>query len=417
MKETQIILNRLLDRFENSKHLSEPHTSKRRVMLRVDKKELPEYDFEDAAVRDAYNAAAQALERQSLIQLEWDRKSVVFSAVILNLEQVPACYALAGRLHPRERAERLAARVSRELAAVSVPWIADWREEVCTAAREQLKIPPFCKDNDRALPDLLCAFRQYAELTDSITMRAFSSRCFHDTKYFERHVRETFLRIARKYCTDLAAACQETELGERDQLALLGIYARPELYELSGACLIRTQRGSLDVRAAEPYGVALPSTLVDAVTEIEPAGICRVTFIENKTNYDEYLLSEKQPDELVVYHGGFLSPQKKKLFAVLSDALSGTEEVRFWADIDRGGFRMFDHLQGIFPPLKPMRMDGRVVEQYHESGLSRPEKYLDQLAAELHAGQYPLFTEAIQAILQYGVTVEQEALLHDRRTA
>ena len=44
MKETQVILNRLLDRFENSKHLSAPNTS-RRVMPRIDKKsKLPEYN-------------------------------------------------------------------------------------------------------------------------------------------------------------------------------------------------------------------------------------------------------------------------------------------------------------------------------------------------------------------------------------
>lgn len=45
MKETQVILNRLLDRFENSKHLSAPNTSARRVMLRIDKKELPEFSM------------------------------------------------------------------------------------------------------------------------------------------------------------------------------------------------------------------------------------------------------------------------------------------------------------------------------------------------------------------------------------
>ena len=53
MKEAQVILNRLLDKFENSKHLSEPNTSRRRVMLRIDKRELPEYQYEDAADRDA----------------------------------------------------------------------------------------------------------------------------------------------------------------------------------------------------------------------------------------------------------------------------------------------------------------------------------------------------------------------------
>ena len=67
MKEAQVILNRLLDKFENSKHLSEPNTSRRRVMLRIDKRELPEYQYEDAVVRDAYNIAARELEQQALV--------------------------------------------------------------------------------------------------------------------------------------------------------------------------------------------------------------------------------------------------------------------------------------------------------------------------------------------------------------
>ena len=79
MKEAQVILNRLLDKFENSKHLSEPNVSRRRVMLRIDKRELPEYQYEDAVVRDAYNAAARELEQQALVRLEWARKQSVLS--------------------------------------------------------------------------------------------------------------------------------------------------------------------------------------------------------------------------------------------------------------------------------------------------------------------------------------------------
>lgn len=85
MKETQVILNRLLDRFENSKHLSAPNTSARRVMLRIDKKELPEYNYESAPARDAYNAAARELEQQAIVRLEWAREQTVLSAIILNL--------------------------------------------------------------------------------------------------------------------------------------------------------------------------------------------------------------------------------------------------------------------------------------------------------------------------------------------
>ena len=417
MKETQVILNRLLDKYERSKHLSEPHASNRRVMLRVSKKELPEYDYEDARIRDAYNAAAQELERQSLVQLEWARAHSVLSTVILELAQIMSCYAQANRAHPRLRAERVASLVSDGLADTPVPWIAAWRDHICEDAKSRLRVPAFCEKTDDFLRDLILTFQRYAALSGGVTARAFSSQCFHDTKYFEHKIQDTFLHIAGIYCADLAAVKAEDavsakeELGKREQLAFLGIYTRPELYELSGDCVIQTAHGRLCAGAAGPFGLALPSTLVDAVTDVDLKKIRLITFIENKTNYDEYLVSEKQPDELVVYHGGFLSPQKKKLFAKLAGAHGGATEIRFWADIDLGGFRMFEQLQLLIPQVKPMRMEGKYVEQYHQNGLSRPQKYIDKLAEDLKAGLHPRFADAIREILKYGVTIEQEAFL------
>lgn len=170
-------------------------------------------------------------------------------------------------------------------------------------------------------------------------------------------------------------------------------------------------KGELRLSAAEPYGVALPSTLVSEIVDIDLKNICCITFIENKTNYDEYLLVEKRPEELVVYHGGFLSPQKKKLFEKLAAVAGKTMQIRFWADIDLGGFCMFENLQMVFPQLEPMRMEGLFVEQYHKNGLNRPEQYLQKLQEERNAGRHPLFADAIDKILQYGVTIEQEIFL------
>ena len=87
MTEQRMILNRLLDKYENSRHLSEPGASTQRVMLRVEKKELPGYLYEDAAIRDSYNEAALELEKQHLVQLEWVKGRPVLSAVVLRLFQ------------------------------------------------------------------------------------------------------------------------------------------------------------------------------------------------------------------------------------------------------------------------------------------------------------------------------------------
>lgn len=412
MTEQRMILNRLLDKYENSRHLSEPGASTRRVMLKVEKKELPGYLYEDAAIRDSYNEAALELEKQHLVQLEWVKGRPVLSTVVLRLDRIMPCYAAAERVHPRVRAKQVTDAVRAGLGGAAVPWIAAWRDDVCRSADEEMKVPAFCKKDTAILRDLLCAFREYAALSGSITMRAFSSRCFSDTKYFERNVGDLFLTVARKYDTELALACDENKLGEREQLAYLGIYARPELYELAGNCNIRTNQGCICIGAA-PYGLAVPGTLVDFIAEIDLTAIRCITFIENKTNYDAYVLSEKQPEELVVYHGGFLSPQRKRLVTLIARAAAETTTIRFWADIDVGGFRMFRHLQELIPSLMPMRMSGEFVDSFHEHGLARSEAYLSSLRMDMENGKYPLFRDAIERILNYGVTIEQETFLNE----
>ena len=77
-----------------------------------------------------------------------------------------------------------------------------------------------------------------------------------------------------------------------------------------------------------------------------------------------------------------------------------------------GGFQMFEHLQEIFPQVQPMRMEERFVEQYHENGLARPDKYIAKLKADAEGGRYSLFADAIRAIVKYGVTIEQETFLN-----
>ena len=202
MTERSVILNRLLDKYENSKHLSEPGTSTRRVMLRVEKKEMPGYIYEDAAIRDSYNEAASELEKQHLVQLEWLKGRPVLSAIVLRLDQISQCYASAGRVHPKARASQVVQLIDGSLKDVTIPWMIAWKADVCRSAAEQLKIPAFCKTDDTPLRDLLCAFREYSALSGGITMRAFSSRCFSDTKDFEKNVRALFLRIAKKYDAD-----------------------------------------------------------------------------------------------------------------------------------------------------------------------------------------------------------------------
>lgn len=408
----ELLLSRLLDKYEKSKHLTQPGVSARRVMLRIEKREFPEYAYEDARLRDAWNGVVKDLEAQGLVCAQWVPGRPVLSCVALNLERLSECYRLTGRTHPKELAHTVAERVAAGLSRATTDWVLAWRDDICRQATESLRVPSYCKRDLSLLDRLLTAFAVYDSLHgESITMRAFSGKCYQDTKTFEREVRDQFLRIALEYSPGLLEACEQNEMGERERLAYLGIYARPELYELSGNCVIRTQKGNIQVNAAAPYGLALPSTGVDSIQSFDMSGIQTVIFIENKTNYDAFLLSELRPEELAVYHGGFLSPQKRKFFEKLAASLQNQSRVVFWADIDLGGFQMFERLQAIFPLLAPMRMSGEDVALHHSTGLKRSESYLRKVQAALDGGKYPLFHAAMKKILEYGVTIEQEAFL------
>lgn len=410
--ERNVILNRLLDKYEKSKHLLEPGSSNRRVMLRIEKKELPEYQHETVDIRDAFNRAARELEQERLISVEWLKGRPVLSGVILNLDQVERCYQMTGRTHPKRQAEIVVQMVQAALADAQTPWIVSWREELCENARHAYVLPNYCRKDTTFLSKLLFSLTQYDSLRgEPITMRAFSSRCYHNSKTFEREVRDAFLRIAEKYHTELVEICEHTEMGIRDKLAYLGIYARPELYELSGRCTITTQTGTIDIGAAYPYGMALPSTAMDCITEIDLRNIHSIVFIENKINYDEYPVSELKLDALAMYHGGFLSPQKRKLVSKLAAAARENTPVFFWVDIDLGGFQMFTHLQQLIPRLRPMRMSGEDVALHWQNGLRRSEDYLERLRQAQSENRYPMFDGAIQEILKRGVTVEQEVFL------
>lgn len=409
----QEILAALLAKYEKSSHLLEPGKSHRRVMLNIDKannRDFPQYEFENAAVRDAYNIAAKELEAKHLISIEWLDSLPRMQKLILNLDNVDAAYGVLGRLHPQKRAVEFCKQVNTALEHVNINWIKCWQQEVLDKAARKYSLPDKWEEYGELL---LRVFREYAQLPgDSITMRAFSIKCFHDSKRFEREFKDRFLKIAARYDKKLQVLLQDTaeeQLSWRAQLAYLGIYARAELYELSGRIAFTFAGEKLNLAAVYPQGLALPDNVAVSFTAVDLAGIERIIFIENKTNYDEFLQTEIRQTDLVIYHGGMLNAVKRKFFVRIANASSC--EVLHWGDIDLGGMEMFAQLREAIPRLQPWRMDIAAVEKYRLHGLTRPAAYWQQLDRVLSEHKYPEFEEVIRLLLKYKVTIEQESFL------
>jgi hypothetical protein len=410
--ERELILNKLLKKYENSKHFLQPNTSRQRVMLGIGKGELPEYDYENAEVRDRFYHAARGLEKEGIVELVCLNDRPIITRIILNLQRLDDAYAAANRTHPVRAAEEFCAMVDTALSVATTPWIASWRDDVSASVRKTLRLPPLCKQGASYVADLLRMLAYYDGLNGAdTTVRAFSIACFQNSKRYEQEFQDEFLRIATRFHQELAELSAQGDISVREKQALMGIYSHPELFQLSGKCAIATRTGSIDISPLFPHGIAIPSTIVDDIVSFELRSITRIVFIENLTNFYEYLRTEQVSDELVIYHGGFSSPKKYQFMQELSKSLAFGMTVCFWADIDLGGFQMFDRLQKVFPELRPMRMSAEDVVRYERFGLVRDAPYLQRLRTALARGEFPLFSDAIRMILEYGVTIEQEVFL------
>jgi len=410
--ERELILAKLLEKYERSKHLSAPNTSNRRVMLSIDKKDLPEYRYETAEVRDRFNIAARALEAGGLIEVKFLCDRPVISMIVLNLRKIDDAYKAAKRTHPAQAADECVSTILDTLSEAQTPWVASWRDDICEMTRQTLRLPTFYKKGAPYAREFLRALAYYDKLRGAtIATRAFSTACLNNSKRFEKEFQDEFLRAAMRFHTELAETSSQEDFGAREKLAILGINTHPELYQLSGDIAIVMRYGTIDLSPLSPHGLAIPGSAVDEILSLGMSNIGRIIFIENLTNYSEYLRTEVVPEELVVFHGGYLSPKKKQFLHKLSESASTETEAFFWGDIDLGGFQMFGHLREVFPGLRPMRMSADIVDKYAQFGLARERAYLEKLEAASRRNEFPLFEDSIGRVMHHGVTIEQEVFL------
>ncbi len=121
-------------------------------------------------------------------------------------------------------------------------------------------------------------------------------------------------------------------------------------------------------------------------------------------------MNSRSKRELVVYHGGFYSPQRGDFFRKLC-AMTNLP-VYFWGDIDYGGFKMYMRLKNnIISSLQPLNMDLISYNRYKSKGLSKNNEYIVKLSALRADEDYYEFFGVIDAIISEKTTVEQEAFL------
>lgn len=414
MNEQKIILNKLIDKYFNSKPLVESTERYRDVILKCDNKNFPEYEYEDYEIKEKYYKAIKELEAKGLITVR-ERKGAIHivDEIRLVIDNGELACAMAGRPYVPNEVDYIKTKLAIALEQCELKWLKSFFANELTKLENKCKLVGLWKKDREHIDDAINALVYLNRTTQSpLSMRVFSQKLYHNSKHFERNIQSDIISIIKGYEPEIKEAIEaDIVLSDKQILTHVGIIPRSEIFEFCGDIEIKTANGECDFTSLK-HGASIRDDNINEIEDIQYRdSIKSILFIENKTNYDEYILKHKKGDELVIYHGGFSSPRKREFFRLIEKTIPQGVSFYFWADIDYGGFSMFHHLNLIFPKLQPLYMDVDTYNKYLNYGISQKDKYFEDIEKLLCDNAYSIFYPVIKSIIENKKTVEQEIML------
>lgn len=396
-----IVLNKLLDKFE-----VRTAGSNRKVLIKCDKGEIiiPDIESDEYCI---FKNDMLSLKSKNYIDFSWVQKDYLIESIWLIVDNVSEAYRYLEREDKNSKINSVISLIDNAIIGTEHGWVHDYFLRTRDNIINNAKLTGIWNGEHKLLADFLDALINISKLTGkSVSMRAFSVNVYGNSKYFEREIKQYVIPVIKNNEPDLL---DTEEISDREVLAQAGIVMMPEVFEFCGNVKILFDNGIVDFSPIKK-GACISSECVSDICKINIFDTDRILFIENKTNYSEYCLNNKGGRELVVYHGGFYSPQRGEFFAKLCSGVN--IPICFWGDIDYGGFKMFVRLKkNIIHNLQPFNMDIASYNLYNSNGLKKNDNYILKLKELTNDSDYAIFTDVISEIVKEKATVEQESFI------
>lgn len=426
-----VILNKLLDKYEKSKsYLNEVN---RRILIKAGS--ISEYNVEKYDEKQVFHDTVKDLKNRGLIDFSWEKfeEGNILKEIWLNKEKVDEAYQEIKRENPKDSYKQILLLL--EAQQYRKEWLTNFKNETIN---EMISTEKECSylPKEKA-EDILKALKELDKIeitaeNDVVLKRVFSIRCYNDSKYFERNIEKNLIAIIKKfYKSQYFETCSEKnsdislEKNKKDTnvdfstmkdyeiLAEVGIVKSPEVIEFCGNMKCKIKNEEIEFKDIT-LGNYINSFSILNLNEIELVNVQKIIFIENKTNYINYIQNKKE-NEFVIYHGGVYSPVKGEFFRKIYEAskkINGDIKYYHWSDIDIGGFNIFVRLkENIVKELEPYKMDKSVLLQNEKNWQPISDDYKQKLMNLRGLEKYNLFFEVIDFMVENGVKLEQESLI------
>lgn len=386
---SRTLLTKLLDKWQGKPEAT-PHR------LPITKKYAPDYFAEmTPGQRTQMLDDLRAAEGVGAVILEWDKD--YFTRHILKRVTLSDHAILSGFL-----GVPLAKDIVQEgeeaittLTQCSAPWIKECSDSIMDLWKKNKLAQGMEPGDFQSLTLVLRALIAVSEERHvNLDLRTFSVRCFEDSKAFES-IQSRFADLWKKYAPD-----GQPELNTDEVLASLGIAKFPLPILFRGPIHLRTSKRVIDCTDCHPFIGLPPQSIVDV---LDTSHATYLLTIENLTTFNRYA-AEVVDNGIVLYTGGFPSPEVRRIYSLLVDHLGVAKNVYHWGDMDEGGIKIMACLQkAVKTQIRPHLMGKLEIEQYGQKSKKINTKNverqlgissgIDMVIEALKAADYSCFLE------------------------
>lgn len=386
------ILNRLLDKYENSK-LSKGGTQvKREIKLDLKDDVFSSYrGFDSYKYSEINDAVIRKLDDLGFVKATFYKDT--FKSLTLNLDNVDKIYLYLNRDKPSNELEAIKEVIHKYHFD---NFLDEFLDYILNYIDEKYVYPKSYFTNAEELDLILYTFNCLFKLNENIKKRDFSAEYLHDSKAFE-HIEGKIIKIIKEFDYN-------TYQDDEDILSSYNIIKNSSYALIKNNLILKINNQVINLNDLG-FELSLSDEMIKSLEILEMSSNKLIT-VENLTSF--YSLNEV--NSTIIYLAGFHNHTKQMLLEKTYKKYPNKEYYHF-SDIDAGGFLIYNNLvEKTHIPFKPYRMglDELINNKDKLKSLTaNDKKRLNGLRNNL---KFREFFEVIDYMLEHNIKLEQEIL-------
>lgn len=400
----KLILNQLLDSYENSSLFTGENKVKVSISFPFQKKRIPEYFNESSTGYEDIHACVRDMEQKNYIRIVWKRgkENHIIEKVLLNETQINQIYSELNRKPKADKVLETITLLGKLQVLCDTPISQSFLRELQNRIETAKSVAEYINlDETKTTEQLVKAITYIEKNEKECYIREFSISQFSDSKLFE-----SLLGKVAKVMRDFEIRFQEMDIYEI--LAEYAIYHTPNFVYFKGDALLQFDASEIDLRIFK-NGIGIPGDMLQTMVLQGAHHVTKIITIENLTTFFRW----SESGAVILYLGGYHNAVRREFLKQIYKQIPNASYLHF-GDIDVGGFEIYEDLckkTGI--PFETYYMDIAVLKEYQKYAKDLTENDKKRILKLLEKKKNTSYETVLHYMLDKYIKLEQECIIQN----